>query len=80
LPDVWTVLLWRGVFGGLAIVVWQHRRQTVAALRAADCGGMAVAFCSALATICLINALRLTTVADVLVINATAPFVTAAQA
>src|SRR5262249_51905735 len=46
LLDVWTVLLWRGVFGGLAIgayVVWQHRRQTVAVLRAADCGGIAVA-------------------------------------
>ena len=35
---------------------------------------------SALATICFINALRQTSVADVLVINATAPFITAALA
>jgi len=42
--------------------------------------GLIVAACSTLATICFINALRLTTVADVLVINATLPFMTAAIA
>jgi drug/metabolite transporter (DMT)-like permease len=36
--------------------------------------------CSTAATICFINALRETTVADVLVINATAPFMTAGLA
>jgi drug/metabolite transporter (DMT)-like permease len=36
--------------------------------------------CSTAATICFINALRETSVADVLVINATAPFMTAAMA
>jgi drug/metabolite transporter (DMT)-like permease len=81
--DVWTVLFWRGVFGGLAIgcfVIWQHRRQTVTAFWTMGRAGVAVALCSALATICFINALRQTTVADVLVINATAPLVTAALA
>jgi drug/metabolite transporter (DMT)-like permease len=81
--DVWTVLFWRGVFGGLAIgcfVIWQHRRQTVTAFWTMGRAGIAVALCSALATICFINALRQTTVADVLVINATAPLVTAALA
>ena len=81
--DVWTVLFWRAVFGGLAIgsyVIWQHRRQTVTAFLTMGRAGIAVALCSALATICFINALRQTTVADVLVINATAPLVTAAMA
>jgi len=41
---------------------------------------VAVTISSALATICFINALRQTSVADVLVINATAPFITAALA
>jgi drug/metabolite transporter (DMT)-like permease len=77
------VLFWRAVFGGLAIgsyVIWQHRRQTVTAFWAMGRAGIAVALCSALATICFINALRQTTVADVLVINATAPLITAALA
>jgi drug/metabolite transporter (DMT)-like permease len=81
--DVWTVLFWRAVFGGLALgsyVIWQHRRQTVTAFWAMGRAGIAVALCAALATICFINALSQTTVADVLVINATAPLMTAALA
>src|SRR6267143_2015339 len=42
--------------------------------------GLVAAGCSAAATICFVNALRQTTVADVLVINATAPFMTAGLA
>jgi hypothetical protein len=46
--DVWTVLFWRGLFGGLAIgsyVVWQHRRQTVTAFWTIGRAGIAVALC-----------------------------------
>ena len=46
--DVWTVLFWRGIFGGVF-----------------------VAACSTISTICFVNALRLTTVADVNIIDAT---------
>ena len=39
-----------------------------------------VALCSAVATVCFLNAMRLTAVADVMVIDAAIPFVTAALA
>ena len=82
--DVWTMLFWRGLFGGLLIagyVVWRDGGAgAVAALRRISRPGLLAAACSTAATICFINALRETAVADVLVINATAPFVTAAMA
>ncbi|MBM3646668.1 MAG: DMT family transporter [Alphaproteobacteria bacterium] len=81
--DVWTLLFWRGLFGGLFIagyVVWRDGAAAVRALRRIGRPGLVAAGCSTAATICFINALRETTVADVLVINATAPFMTAAMA
>lgn len=79
--DVWTVLFWRGVFAGLMIfcvVIAQERRRTWRAIRAVGLPGLAVAACSTAATILYINAFRRTSVADVAVIFAVAPFVTAA--
>ena len=81
--DVWTVLFWRALFGGLfiaAYVIWREGRRVLPAIRQTGIAGVAVMISSALATICFINALRQTSVADVLVINATAPFITAALA
>jgi drug/metabolite transporter (DMT)-like permease len=81
--DVWTMLFWRGLFGGLFIagyIVWRHGAGAAEAFRRIGRAGLVVAGCSTLATVCFINALRQTTVADVLVINATAPFLTAAMA
>ncbi len=81
--DVWTMLFWRGLFGGLLIagyVIWRDGAGAVAALRRIGRPGLIAAGCSTAATICFINALRQTAVADVLVINATAPFITAAMA
>jgi drug/metabolite transporter (DMT)-like permease len=81
--DVWTMLFWRGLFGGLFIagyVVWRDGKGALAALRRIGRPGLVAAGCSAAATICFVNALRQTTVADVLVINATAPFMTAGLA
>lgn len=78
--DAWTMLFWRGVFGGLflsGMVVWRERGRAVRAVRAIGRDGLLIALCSALATVCFLNALRLSTVADVLVIDATIPFVTA---
>ncbi len=81
--DVWTMLFWRGLFGGLLIaayVAWRDGAGTIATVRRIGRPGLIAAGCSAAATICFINALRQTSVADVLVINATAPFITAAMA
>lgn len=81
--DVWTLLFWRGLFGGLFIacwVLWRDGAGAAKTVRRIGLPGLAAAGCSAAATICFVNALRETTVADVLVINATAPFMTAAMA
>ncbi len=81
--DVWTMLFWRGVFGGLfiaAYIVWRQRAASWAALSAIGRAGLLVASCSTIATICFVTALRQTTVADVTIIYATAPFLAAAIA
>jgi drug/metabolite transporter (DMT)-like permease len=81
--DSWTLLFWRGVFGGsflaVIVVVQQHGRLWPA-IRAMGWEGVLVAICSAVATVCFLNAMRLTAVADVMVIDAAIPFVTAALA
>ncbi len=78
--DPWTMLFWRGVFAGgfiAMVVVIQNGWAAWAALRRAGLPGLAAAGCSAVATILFINAFRRTSVADVVVIFATAPFITA---
>jgi drug/metabolite transporter (DMT)-like permease len=78
--DVWTMLFWRGLFAGLTILcitIAQERRHTLAAIRAVGGPGLAVALSSTAATILYLNAFRRTSVADVAVIFAAAPFVTA---
>ena len=79
--DAWTILFWRGIFAGLLIggfIVVQQRRRTLAAVRAIGGPGLVAASLSTLATIMYINAFRRTSVADVTIIMATAPFMTAA--
>jgi drug/metabolite transporter (DMT)-like permease len=78
--DAWTMLFWRGLFAGLMIlcvIVVQERRNTLAAMRAIGRPGVAAALCSTVATILYLNAFRRTSVADVAVIFAAAPFLTA---
>jgi drug/metabolite transporter (DMT)-like permease len=78
--DPWTMLFWRGLFAGAflaGVVALQQRGRTVQAFRDIGVEGLVVAICSAIATVCFLNALRLTSVADVLVIDAAAPFLTA---
>src|SRR5215472_10084933 len=51
--DAWTLLFWRGVYGGLFIagaVVWLHGRGTIAAVRAIGRAGLLAAACWTLAT------------------------------
>jgi len=79
--DAWPILFWRGLFAGVfigGIIVWQQRRNAPAAFRAIGWPGAAAASLSTLATIMVINAFRRTSVADVTIISATAPFMTAA--
>jgi drug/metabolite transporter (DMT)-like permease len=74
------MLFWRGLFAGLTILcitIAQERRHTLAAMRAVGGPGLAVALSSTAATILYLNAFRRTSVADVAVIFAAAPFVTA---
>jgi drug/metabolite transporter (DMT)-like permease len=79
--DVWTMLFWRGVFAGamiLGVVIARERGNTVRAFRAIGGAGLVAAACSTGATVLYINAFRRTSVADVAVIFAIAPFLTAA--
>lgn len=79
--DAWTILVWRGLFGGLfigAFVVKEHGLATSAAIRAMGWPGLVAGACSTAGTFCFIHALRLTSVAEVTVIFATAPFLAAA--
>jgi drug/metabolite transporter (DMT)-like permease len=78
--DAWTMLFWRGLFAGLMIlcvIVVQERGRTIAAIRSVGRPGLAAALCSTAATILYLNAFRHTSVADVAVIAAAAPFLTA---
>jgi drug/metabolite transporter (DMT)-like permease len=78
--DAWTMLFWRGLFAGLMIlcvIAVQERRNTWGAIRAIGRPGIVAACCSTAATMFYINALRHSSVADVAVIFAAAPFLTA---
>jgi len=78
--DAWTMLFWRGLFGGLflfGVMAWREHGRIVQAVRGIGQDGLLIAVGSAVATVCFLNALRLSSVADVLVIDATIPFMTA---
>ncbi len=78
-----TMLFWRGVIAGLflsAMVAWRERGHVARSVRAIGRDGLLIVLCSALATVSFLNALRLSTVAEVMVIDALSPFVTAGLA
>jgi drug/metabolite transporter (DMT)-like permease len=78
--DAWTMLFWRGLWAGLmilCIIVVQSRGRTMDAILAIGRPGLAAALFSTAATILYLNAFRRTSVADVAVIFAAAPFLTA---
>ncbi len=81
--DSWTILFWRGLFGGSLIAIILALTQGRTGLR--DFAGMGkagwlVASLSTLGMVCFIPALQLTDVSNVAIIIATGPFVTAALA
>ena len=78
--DIWVVLFWRGVFGGLSIVALtmiERRSLQFNLLRAFSPAGLALMFISATGKLAFIYALQNTTVANVTVLYATLPFITA---
>lgn len=78
--DIWVVLFWRGVFGGLSIVALamiERGRFKFDLLRAFSPAGIALMTISATGKLAFIYALQNTTVANVTVLYATLPFLTA---
>jgi drug/metabolite transporter (DMT)-like permease len=81
--DSWTILFWRGLFGGgmiVAIMLVLQGRAGLRDLTRMSKSGWLVASLSAAAMIAFIPSLQLTSVANVAIIIATGPFVTAALA
>src|ERR1051325_5963400 len=81
--DIWIVLCWRGMFGGMSIAVLamiEKRSIKVDWRRAFTPAGIALFLISATGKMAFIFALQHTTVANVTVLYATLPFVTATLA
>lgn len=81
--DSWTILFWRGVFGTALIMLClfaMQGRALFAGLHHLGTRGIAVAALSTLGMTVFVPALQYTSTANVAVINATGPFVTAALA
>jgi drug/metabolite transporter (DMT)-like permease len=81
--DSWTIIFWRGVFGGAFIAIGLLAARGRAGLqdfRSMDSIAWLVASLSTLAMIAFIPALQLTSVSNVAIIIATGPFATAALA
>lgn len=81
--DSWTILFWRGLFGGgliAAVLVLMQGRAGLNDLVGMGRSGWLIASLSTLGMVTFIPALQLTSVANVAVIIATGPFVTAALA
>jgi drug/metabolite transporter (DMT)-like permease len=81
--DSWTILFWRGLFGGgliAAVLVLTQGRTGLRDLAMMGKSGWLVASLSTLGMVCFIPALQLTSVSNVAVIIATGPFVAAALA
>lgn len=81
--DVWTVVFWRSTFAGLflaAFIAWRDRGQAIAVVLAIGWPGLLVAVCFAAASTAFVVAVSLTTVANVLIVLATAPLMAAGLA
>jgi drug/metabolite transporter (DMT)-like permease len=81
--DSWTILFWRGLFGGgliAAVLVLTQGRTGLRDLAMMGRNGWLVASLSTLGMVCFIPSLQLTSVSNVAIIIATGPFVAAAFA
>jgi len=78
--DVWTVVFWRSLTAGIflfGLVAWERRGKPLKAFAEMGWPGIGVACCFASASISLVVAIRLTSVADVLIIMSSAPILAA---
>ena len=78
--DVWTLVFWRGLFMALGLAVWlawRYGAGALAMLRRIGPLGLATAALFAASTLLFVNAIRLTAVANTLVILAAAPLLAA---
>lgn len=78
--DVWTVVFWRSLFAFLFLLLFillRDRGRAPAAFRSMGRPGLVVAACFATASIALVVALKLTSVANTLIILSTAPLIAA---
>ncbi|MCV2865437.1 DMT family transporter [Albidovulum sediminicola] len=73
--DIWTILAWRGLIGGGLVLVYALWREGARPMRAR---GWLLACVSGAASVAFLSAFRLTSVANVSLIYATAPFAAAA--
>lgn len=76
--DVWTILFWRGVFSAafmFAYLFWRHGRGVYQQFRNLGAPGWGAAILGAAATVCFISAFKHTSIANVGIIYATAPFI-----
>ncbi|MGH6894249.1 MAG: DMT family transporter [Dongiaceae bacterium] len=81
--DIWVVLFWRSLFGGLSIVTLamiERKRFAFDWRRAFTPAGIAMMFLNATGMASFVYALQNTTIANVTVIYATLPFITAIMA
>jgi len=77
--DNWTTLLWRGVFGAIAIALIScrlERKKTIVEFFSLGPAGWLFAIVSAVGMVMFISALKHTTVAHVSIVYATVPLVT----
>lgn len=78
--DVWTIQAWRSLFAALsllALVVVDKGRRAPRAIWSIGWPGLAAVPISAVSMLCYVSALKLTTVANVMIVYATVPFVAA---
>jgi drug/metabolite transporter (DMT)-like permease len=78
--DVWTVLAWRSSFAALSLIIMIvlfNGRRTVATFASMGTAGLLIAPVAAASMIAYVVALKLTTVANVMVVYATVPFIAA---
>jgi drug/metabolite transporter (DMT)-like permease len=80
IEEVWVILFWRGLFSAGFIALYvarQHRGRTLATFASLGLPGWTAASVGSLATVCYLSAFKFTSVASVIVIYATTPFVAA---
>ena len=81
--DIWTMSAWRSLFASIslaAIMFFQHGRHAGEAVRGMGRTGLLAIPISAISMLCYVASMKMTTVANVMTVYATVPFVAAGVA